>query len=271
MEQGSGKLTKILVIVLAIIVVILLVYILMSKPKAQTKIVSNKALEVVDSVKIGDSEEDDILVLKVKNVSDKDIVNSEPRIVYFDENGMAFHEAWGAVIRLLKTGETQAIEFYETIDNYSRIEIGLFPDDYYDANDKVIDYRDKVTFTTKKADEPDEYGETKLSFEGQNSSQKDLDLKFQINYYSGKEWIYEDEIVEFVEANSPFNFYEYLVTEYHGGTPLPTGYTYEVELVEAVMSEDDDTLIDEEFDEEDEEPVEPEETEENQNVVEELR
>ena len=129
-----------------------------------------------------------------------------------------------------------------------------------DREDKVTytDLRDKITYEVEKADTPDENGEIRLTFKGENKSDKDVVLDFEIAYYSEDKLVYMNSFIEDVGANETFDTYEYYATKSYDGTTLPEGYTYEVTLAEAV--EDIDTSENEDIDENEKETDAPEDT-----------
>ncbi|MCR5185748.1 MAG: hypothetical protein K6D97_01350 [Clostridia bacterium] len=190
--------------------------------------IGNKALSVLDDVDIA---EEEVLILKVKNDSSENFNNVSPVLIYYDANGMPFHEGWAAKIGYFASGETRCMEFYDTIKDYSKVELGLF-----NVGNEIsyTDMRDKITYNAEKSKEVDGFDENKLNFNGENKSDMDVSLVFQIAYYSGEKLIYEDEFMTIAKANSTFEEYEYLQTSFIDGTPFPDGYTYEVNLVEAV-------------------------------------
>lgn len=208
------------------------------------KIISNKALKVLEYTEFNEYENDKMVVLKVKNTSSQVFNNVTPKVIYYDSNNMPIHEGWASRISYFEPGTTRYIELYDTIDNYSKMEVGLF--DREDSDIKYEDLRDKITYKYEKANEPDENGVIRLNFKGENKSDKNISVEFQIAYYSGKKLIYEDQFMELIEANSSFNTYEECATKYYDGTKFPEGYTYEVNLVEAVEYIDDTKSVDEE-------------------------
>ena len=242
MEEKS-KNSNIIIAILIIIILVLVAYVAFSKnvTKKDNADISNKALLVLDDITL---EDDDMVILKVKNTSSETFNNVSPVLIYYDANGMPIHEGWASSINYFAPGETRFIEFYETINDYDKVEIGLLD---RDSNITYSDLRDKITYNVEKSDTVDEYGEYRLTFKGENKFDKDVSLVFQIAYYSGEKLIYEDEFITVAEANSSFEEYENYLTKFSDETAFPEGYTYEVNLAEAV--EFIDELADaEEFD-----------------------
>ena len=239
-KKGSA-----LTIILVIVIVALMAYIAIFGNVLPTtnKIVSNKALKVIDTLSYKEYEDDETFILKVKNVSSENFTNVTPTIFYFDSNGMPIHEAWGSNIGYFEAGSTRSIIFYDTIKEYSRIEVGLLDNDYGSEKTIITDLRDKITYEVKESDEVDEDGEKEITFVGKNNSDKDIAVEIEISYYSGNEWIYQDNFNEIIYANSDWNSYEYLVSKYYDGKAFPQGFTYKVTLVEAVEYVADDESI----------------------------
>lgn len=242
---------RFLTIVLAIIIILLLIYIccFTNVLPSKNKIVSNKALKVVDSAMFPEYEDSKMLVLKVKNTSTQDFKNVNPYIIYYDSNNMPVYETGAAAVRYFKSGETRCFEFYNPMEEYSRMEVGLYENEYYKEDVNVEDLRDKISFEVGNPEKAEEIEGQILRFKGQNNSDKDASVVFQIEYFSGAKLIYEDEFMTVIDANSPMeDTYEMFMTKYYDGTEFPAGYTYKVSLVEAVEFKEDDSI--KEYDEE---------------------
>lgn len=246
-EKSKGNKSIFIIIALIIIIIALIAYIVFAcKSKPQNSIVAeNKGLLVLDDITIED-EDSKMVVLKVKNTSSKTFTNVTPVLIYYDADNMPIHEAWGTRISYFASGETRYVEYYDTIEEYSKVEVGLF--DREDVGIEYKDLRDKISYEVEKAEEPDEDGEIRLTFKGENKFDKDVELEFQIAYYSGDKLIYEDQFGTLVEANSKFEEYEYYATKFANGTAFPEGYTYEVTLTEAVEYVDETEELDYEED-----------------------
>ena len=232
--EKSGKKGLIALIVILVLIIIGLVCYIVCGGNAKTTVANageNKGLLVLDDAEIKD-EYSPRLVLKIKNTSDKPIIDVTPKIIYRDVNNMPFHEAWGSKIRYFAPGDERCVEFYDTIQDYNNLEIGMMDGDEEKVQYK--DMRDQITFETELAKEPDEYGEYKMYFRGENKSDKDLDLEFQIEYYDGDKLIYEDQFITSVDGNGTIDEYEYYATKFEDGTKFPEGYTYKAKLTEAV-------------------------------------
>lgn len=242
---------RFLTIVLAIIIILLLIYIccFTNVLPSKNKIVSNKALKVIDSAMFPEYEDSKMLVLKVKNTSTQDFKNVNPYIIYYDSNNMPVYETGAAAVRYFKSGETRCFEFYNPMEEYSRMEVGLYENEYYKEDVNVEDLRDKISFEVGNPEKAEEIEGQILRFKGQNNSDKDASVVFQIEYFSGAKLIYEDEFMTVIDANSPMeDTYEMFMTKYYDGTEFPAGYTYKVSLVEAVEFKEDDSI--KEYDEE---------------------
>ena len=194
-------------------------------------------------------EDSKMLVLKVKNTSTQDFKNVNPYIIYYDSNNMPVYETGAAAVRYFKSGETRCFEFYNPMEEYSRMEVGLYENEYYKEDVNVEDLRDKISFEVGNPEKAEEIEGQILRFKGQNNSDKDASVVFQIEYFSGAKLIYEDEFMTVIDANSPMeDTYEMFMTKYYDGTEFPAGYTYKVSLVEAVEFKEDDSI--KEYDEE---------------------
>ncbi len=242
MEDKSKK-SGIIIAILVVIIIALLAYIGLggkvptNEPVVEKTSTENKALLVEDDVTFDDGSSEEMTVLKVKNTSSQTFNNVTPKIIYFDKNNMPVHEAWASRVSYFAAGDTRFFEFYDTIKDYDRLEIGLF-----DREDKktYVDLRDQIEYKVEKADEADENGIIRLTFTGENKSNKDISAEFQIAYYSEGKLIYEDQFIELVKANSKLDTYEGYATKFYNGTAFPEGYTYEVTLAEAVEDLDDE-------------------------------
>ncbi len=232
MHKNSNK-KNVIIIVIAIvaIVAILIACVSFGGGKSKSDVATNKAISVVDSVTFKDYAGEESFVLKVKNTSSKTFVNVTPVLIYYDNNNMPIHEGWGSKVSYFAPNDTRYIEFYDTIKDYSRVEVGFF-----DREDKseYTDLRDKISYTVEKAEEPDEDGMLRLTFNGENKSDKEVVAEFQVGYYSKGKLIYEDSFIEIIDANSTFDTYEEYATKYNDGKDFPKGYTYEVVLAEVV-------------------------------------
>lgn len=234
----------IIIVILIIIIAILAAYIFLTKGaffgneenKETLAKAEDKALLVLDDISYKESEEDETLVLRVKNTSSKAFNNVTPVLIYYSDN-IPVHEAWGARVSYFAPGDSRCIRFYDTIKDYDKVEIGMF-----DREDKATytDLRDKIEYEVEKSDTPDENGEIKLTFKGENKYDKAVSADFEIAYYSEGKLIYEDQFSELIDANGSFDTYEYYRTKFYDGTKFPEGYTYEVTLVEAVEDIDID-------------------------------
>ena len=245
MEEKSKNYSAIIAI-LVIIIIALLVYIVFSGKTMQSENtdIGNKPLTVLDDITL---EGEGKVILKVQNTSSKTFNNVSPVLIYYNVDGMPIHEGWASRVGYFAPGEIRYLEFYDTIEDYDKVELGLF-----DRDDKITysDLRDKITYSVEKAETPDEYGSIRLTFTGKNEYDKDISTEFQIAYYSGDKLIYEDQFGILAKANSTFEEYEYYMTEFFDGTKFPEGYTYEVTLSEAIeyvdvaIAEEEDTSID---------------------------
>ena len=230
------KNSKIIVIILVVIIIALIFYIVKvgnSLYKQGEMGAENKGVLVLDDVNIESDGELSSIILKLKNTSKEVINNKEPVLIYYDNNNMPFHKAWGARVGYFAPGEERCITFYDVISDYGKVEVGFFDrDDEPDIT--YTDLRDKITFDTEKATEPDEYGEIRINFKGENKYDKEVSAIFEINYYSDDKLIYSDEFIEVLDANSTFETYENYATKFENGNEFPDGYTYEIKLVEAI-------------------------------------
>ena len=233
-EKSKGKKSILVIIILLVVIIALCAYIVLgcgSKSKIDVSS-ENKGLLVLDDVNLDKGDGSETIILKLKNTSSKTFTNVTPVLVYYDANNMPIHEAWGAKISYFAPDEIRYVEFYDITNDYAKVEVGLF--DREDTGIEYKDLRDKIVYDVEKATEPDENGEIRLTFKGENKFDKDVALEFQIAYYSEDKLIYEDQFGTVVEANSKFEDYEYYATKFANGTAFPEGYTYEVTLAEAV-------------------------------------
>ena len=232
-----------IIFILIVIIIALLAYILLGGKNLFTKgdNVGNQTVEVLDDVTYQEYEDEETVVLKVKNTSSEVFNNVSPVLIYFDANGMPIHEGWGSRVSYFAPGDIRCIRFYDTIKDYDTVKLGFF-----DREEDITftDLRDKISYEVEKADEPDEDGDIRLTIKGENKSDKDIVASFEIAYYSEGKLIYLDEFLEVVKANSSLNTYEYYETEFYDGKKFPEGFTYEVKLVEAVDYLDDTDDID---------------------------
>ncbi len=229
--------SKIIIAVLIVIIIALLVYIIKVGntlyKQGEIGIERNKGVLVLDDVNIESNGELSNIILKIKNTSGEVINNKEPVLIYYDKNNMPIHEAWGSNVGYFAPDEERCIMFYEVISDYNRVEVGFLDKDVM-SNITYKDLRDKITFNVEKSTEPDEYGEIRINFKGENKSDEDALVTFSIDYYSDDKLIYSDDFSEYINANSPFETYEYYATKFENGNAFPEGYTYEVKLVEAI-------------------------------------
>ena len=257
MENKSNG-AKIIIAILVIVILVLVLYIALGckglvkevpVPEAAGGVgADNQALTVMDNIEI-DNGEDYEVILRIKNTSSKAWNNRKPVLIYYDNDNLPIHEAWGARISYLAAGDERCVQFYDTIKDYSKVEVGLFEWDE-DDDYTYTDMRDQIEYDVKKAEEPDEDGEIRLNFKGKNKSDKGVLLEFEVDYYSGDDLIYADNFVEVVEAKEDFETYEALMTKFENGKAFPEGYTYDVKLVEAVdvNLDEEEELSDEEDD-----------------------
>ena len=230
------KKSGIIIAILLVIIIALIVYIVkVGNTLYEEGAIENRGVLVIDDVNIEEDGKLANVILKVKNTSSEVINNKKPVLIYYDNNNMPIHEAWGARVGYFAPGEERCIMFYEVISEYAKVEVGFF-----ESEDKITytDLRDKITFDVEKAAEPDEDGEIRLTFKGENKSDKDISATFEIDYYSDDKLIYSDDFMEVINANSDFETYEYYATKFENGNAFPEGYTYETKLVEAVEFED---------------------------------
>ncbi len=246
MENSNGKKTSIVTIILAIVVIALLAYIVYSNVVASKndvstpvvnesteKIVSNKTIKVVDSIEFEEYEGEKRQVVKIENISSETFKNVTPTFIFYDSNGMPVQEGWGASIRYFEPGAVRSVIIYDAIEDYSRMEVGLFDREDFGSKEDVEDLRDKITYEVEESKEADEDGELHITFKGKNNSDKEVSLNFEIGYYDGDKWFYEDDFSVLAEAKEEINTYELLKTKYANGKAFPEGYKYEVKLVEA--------------------------------------
>lgn len=239
MEKSGKKGLVALVVILVLIIIGLVCYIVCGK-NAKTTVANageNKGILVLDDTELKD-EYSSRLVLKIKNTSDKPIIDVTPKIIYRDANNMPFHEAWGSKIKYFAPGDERCVEFYDPIQDYDNIEIGMVDGDEEKLQYK--DMRDQVSFETKLDAEPDEDGNIKLHFDSENKSDEYLVVEYQIEYYDGDKLIFEDQFISTLPPKQISGTYEYYETMFYDGTPFPEGYTYVVKMTEAVQDEDSD-------------------------------
>lgn len=231
------KKSGIIIAVLLVIIIALIAYIIkVGNTLYEKEITENRGILVLDDVNIEEDGKLENVILKVKNISSEVINNKKPVLIYYDNNNMPIHEAWGARVGYFAPGEERCIEFYDVISEYAKVEVGFF-----ESEDKVTytDLRDKVIYNVEKATESDENGEIRLAFKGENKHDKNVAATFEINYYSDNKLIYSDDFIEVLDGNSNFDTYEYYATKFDNGNAFPVGYTYETKLVEAVEIKDD--------------------------------
>ena len=231
MEKKSNRRKNVFLLFILIIILPLSYYIITNKLSNQKNgIISNKTLKVLDSTFIKGYDDTTELIVKVQNISSQTFSNVYPYIIYYDSNNMPVSEDLSDTIGVFEPGSVRLFTFYNTVDNYSKIEIGLF--DASDENSKKQEnLKDKISYKVEKSEED---SDPFLIIKGQNNSEKNISVEFQVGYYSKEKLISADTFIIFAEANSPFESNEYLLTEYNDGTPFPAGYTYEVTIAQAV-------------------------------------
>ena len=233
MKEKNEKGGALITIILLIIIVALGCYIVFCL-KNPTKVESreNQGLIVLDSVECK-GEYDKTFMVKLKNNSDKPVINKTPTIIYYDKNNMPFHEAWGPRISYMEPGAVRIVQFYDTIDDYDRMEYGFFNRD----DDLTFeDLRDQVTYEVNKTDDE---GVEILSIKGENKTDKNIDVDFEVGYYDGDKLIYAESFTESIDPKGKIDTYFLYDTEYADGTKFPEGFTYEVKLNEAVETKDE--------------------------------
>ena len=220
----SEKIKNIVIVVLLIIVILLGAFILISGNKLYNKGANGNGLVVLDQTSFKDYD-DTRTVLKVKNATNKTFNNVSPVIIYKDENGVPIHQGWASNIGYFAPGDIRYLEIYESADEFSSFEVGL----YENENDDNVytDLRDKIEFTEEKDEE-------KVNIHIKNNSDKEASLEFQIAYYDKDKLIYEDQFITLIDANSEDDTYETYYKAFEDGTPFPEGFRYEVTLAEAV-------------------------------------
>ena len=231
------KKSGIIIAVLLVIIIALIAYIIkVGNTLYEKEITENRGILVLDDVNIEEDGKLENVILKVKNISSEVINNKKPVLIYYDNNNMPIHEAWGARVGYFAPGEERCIMFYDVISDYTKVEVGFF-----EREDEIqyTDLRDKVIYNVEKATESDENGEIRLAFKGENKHDKNVAATFEINYYSDNKLIYSDDFIEVLDGNSNFDTYEYYATKFDNGNAFPVGYTYETKLVEAVEIKDD--------------------------------
>jgi len=237
-EKKKG--CKVVIAILIIIIIALLAFIICTGNKLYDKGTSVTAtgVRVDDEISFTEYEESEAYVLKITNTSDKPYINVTPTLIYVDANGVPFHEGWGARIGYMAPGESRTVRFYDTIKEYDTIIVGMI-----DREDGTVysDLRDQITYSTELSEEVDEEGYQKLVFTGENKSDKEIDATFTVDYYDGDKLIYQDSFMEVVEPNGTIDTYTYYKTKYYDGTAFPEGFTYKVNLVEAVESVTEET------------------------------
>ena len=233
-EKSKSKKIILVIIILLLVIIALCAYIVFGcKSKSKVSVSSeNKGLLVLDDITIDNGDGTENIVLKLKNTSSKTFTNVTPVLIYYDLNNMPIHEAWGAKISYFAPDEIRYVEYYDITEDYAKVEVGLF--DRENIGIEYKDLRDKIVYDVEKSAEPDENGEIKLTFKGENKFDKDVELEFQIAYYSEDILIYEDQFKTVAKANASFEEYEYYATKFANGKAFPEGYTYEVTLAEAV-------------------------------------
>ena len=151
------KKSGIIIAVLLVIIIALIAYIIkVGNTLYEKEITENRGILVLDDVNIEEDGKLENVILKVKNISSEVINNKKPVLIYYDNNNMPIHEAWGARVGYFAPGEERCIEFYDVISEYAKVEVGFF-----ESEDKVTytDLRDKVIYNVEKATESDENGE----------------------------------------------------------------------------------------------------------------
>ena len=243
MEEGAVKKGNSgLIIFLVLIIIALAGYIAYTSniiPKTDDKIVGNKSLEILERTRINVFENDYYQVLKVKNNTQEAFTNVTPSLIFYDANGMPFYEGNGSNITYFGPGETRYIECWDTSEEYSKAELGLF--EQYDPELKdVVDLRDQITYEAYVGTTEDDPETEVLMFKGKNNSDKKVSLEFQVPYYSGDKLLYEDSFVYVLEPGEELDTYDAYHKTFDDETPFPEGYTYEAILAEAVEYVDED-------------------------------
>ena len=235
MKKENSKSSIIIIIVLIAIVFLLITYIVSTLIPKNKQILGNKSLEILGYANVPGIDSEDQFLIRVKNTSTQTFVNANLYAVYYDHNNMPMHEAWSGTIKYFKPNSIRIVRLYDTIDDYSKAEIGLFNAE----NDKnMIDLMRNITYQVEKTTEQDANGNVKLLFTGANDSNKTVDLLFQNTYWDkNNKFIDGNSFNVIVNPNSEFSFYNYFVNKYNDGTPFPKGYTCNVVLVEALEAD----------------------------------
>ncbi len=239
-----GKTKNLLIGILVLVIVALLAYIIYVSNKPE-KVVQNRGIEVLDQVRFDNYFDEKMLVLKVKNTSNKTFNNVKPLIIFKDSNNMPFHEGWATTIGYMEPGEVRYLEVYDSVDDYTSFDVGFFDNE----DDRVYeDLRENISYTAEKSLEVDEEGMYHLDFNIKNKGDKDAVVLFQIAYYDGEKLLLENQFLTVVDAKGESDCYESYDVGYRDGTPFPDGYTYEVTLAEAIDYIEYEDEEEEEFD-----------------------
>ena len=218
-----------------------------------SKKISNPLIEVVSMSYVDHS--DKVFLAEIKNISDIDIYEATPYLIFYDSNKSPIYIVSGYTVSNFKRGTTKFVEFYD--DELSKIEYSTYSivlgDRYMPDEDDLKFYAlaDKMKFD--QSIKADEYGDKVIKVSGKNPLSDDISIDFVVAYYSGDDLIYLDYEYVYVEGNSNFTDEFYYLTEYDDSVDFPEGYTYKV-ILDSVSSTsyfDDDWYDDEDEDSED--------------------
>lgn len=236
----KNKFLTVLLFFSLILIILLVLFIIFSNKPILNR--NNNSLKVINSSYI--EHDENTLIVEVQNNSSTDYLSVEPFAIFYDENNIPVYTSTSSVIELFQSGKTKYLSFYGIPKNYSKFEIGLST--YDEGLDQDFEYYNKilnnVSYNTELS--VDEDGNDFIILTGKNNSDIEIDTCFQIVYRSEDEIIYIDDYWVAAEPNSDFNDEIYLTTEYLDGTSFPTGYTYDINLVDistiVINNEDED-------------------------------
>ncbi len=214
--------------ILSIIIVILLICLIISK-KSNTNSSVNKSngLQIVNYSYV--EHDENVLMVEVKNNSSETYSNINPYVIFYDSNNIPFGMDYDATVNNFEAGTTRYFYFSRAFKDFSRIEIGLFPNTFVETAQTNL-YKD-ITYNVENLE--DENGDKRIIISGENKSDKKAYLIYQIGYYSNNELFYYENFITYAESNSKFEEPSYLKNKFYNGDPFPEDYTSKVILAEA--------------------------------------
>lgn len=213
--------------VLGVIILILLICLLTSK-NSNSPILkgSSNPLSIIDYSYV--EHDENVLVVEVKNNSSTTYANVEPYVIFYDDNNVPFGFDYGATVNYFYAGSSRYLYFSNPQKKFNKIEIGLFPNKYTDTVYENL--YSNITYNIENV--VDENGNTRVEISGENKSDKDAYLLYQIGYYADNKLVYISNFDVYADKNSSFADSTYLRNSFYNDDAFPEGYTSKVILSE---------------------------------------